>query len=391
MADITSPMYIARQGLSISPKCLSISRDAFSALRVWRRSIAFAPKQFIFCTFAFDITEANSQITHLRAFLLTCSPQPESLEINIMHMSYLEINKLIPLIEVIDRVGCKSLEVDARATALSYEGPPSSSRAYNFSVPRLHLSWIGNLHLNYRRLPSTGWAHLLDHLNVASLHTLTIDGKVPMSALTQFLDRHKHIQSLRFRGISLSTTTPTTHLLHLPSLNSLRGSLPHVLAFLRCLSPPPALQCLHIETVTDLPYATFVHNVHSCLELCRGPLELRIGFHPSEPSRQFTKNLRCIPTYRRTQATPEFATITSICFTVRDISDQAIQVGTKDIKYIHCAHIDLQALCSYWATSCIDISRINLRREDRCGFTLARGSAYDSSVGAIELIWPNGS
>lgn len=317
MADITGPIYIKKQGLCTSQTSLSISGHAFSALGVWHRSAAFEHKQLIFCTFDVDIAQANSQIAHMRMFLLTCSSQPASIDMEICYMTYLDINQLLPLIGAADRAGCKSFEVDAKA-------PASCSDVWSRS--RVQLLQIGDLHLNYRRLSPAGWEFLLDSLDAPSLRALTVDGKVPISALTSFLLRHPHIDSLRFKGVSTFPITLTTSSLHLPALRSLRGSLPNVLGFLQCLSSPPSLKSLKINTVTDLPYPTFLHKVRLCLELCRGPIELHIGFHPSEPFKQFTQNLRLITCRRRTRITAELALVSSTCFTVRDISDTTVKV-----------------------------------------------------------------
>lgn len=312
---------MTKQRLVIGPVTISIRNSAFSALSVWRRSLAFQPKRFLICTLNGDTEKVDRQIKQLGAFLSTRSGCEEVIA---YHLNSILPFQLVDLIRVVGEAKCKAFEVDTRAISLQMFS--SAIGIYQPWAKRpLYLPSISVFCIFYRRLSPRNWANLLSDLYLPALQSLKIDSQVPMSALGPFLARHPHIQKLRFRGTLTSTMEISKVYLHLPTLRRLQGPLPQVLGVLKSLSSPPTFDKLYIDTVTNLPYPEFVRDVSLCLALCRGPLALKIGFQPLSGCTDNILKELCSP-LRRTRRTQRCAGVREMSFRVVDVCEEATHV-----------------------------------------------------------------
>jgi hypothetical protein len=324
MAEITCPLYFRERNFAPqkSQYCISVTGDAFSALPVWRRSLCFVPKPILSCTF--DGASVDAQIRCLRTMISTLPPKSAFDEINLWGDTSLD--KLWDLLEVIDRAGFRTVDIDSWRVFHIYQDVGTYSK----------LVALENLRLNYAFLSPSVWASILSRLVIPNLRKLHIVGDVSWSSLTDFLQRHPRIREVQLRMPSgapipnLRTHKPT---LSLPMLEVISGSLDHVFALLRILPSPPHLRTLSIEAVTNLPYRTFVDNVMRCLALCEGMFRLDIGFCPSKcQSRLISSINRHAISIRRLQSTTVRARICSLRIRVQNISDENILVSHSPLK-----------------------------------------------------------
>lgn len=281
MADKTCELYLARCGIRLFGQSVSVREVGFKPLSVsvWRRSPAFKEqtKKSLMCWFDSNLVEAESQIQSLQTFLATL-PSPVFHTIHLRHLAPVSPVRLLGLLDSIDRSGI--LNVQVHAHMVSHE---------NVTVTQLpssiYMHATKTLQFRFADLSVVNWTFLLKHITAPSLEKLMIGGDASVYAISHFLRRHCYVSAVEFTGASnlRSYMHPSSHLLHLPTLHSLSGSLRQVIPLLETFSSTPRLERLHLDSVTELQYGTWINEVMRCLAFCTGSIQLIIGFTPSSP------------------------------------------------------------------------------------------------------------
>jgi hypothetical protein len=320
MADRTCELYMARRNIRLVGSSVSLRGAGFQPLSVsvWRRSPAFKGRRSIMCWFDSEPAEAKSQIQDLKMFFAAIS-EPICHTIHLRHLTPVNPETLLSILDSIDRSGIPNVEVHAHM--ISHQGitiTPISSYVYLRTTKTILLRFVD--------LSVANWALLLKHIVAPSLEKIAVEGDPSMFAISQFLRRHDHVSVVEFTRISnpRHRLNPSFHPLYLPALHSLSGTLCQVIPLLHSLSSPPQLVRLHLDSVVDLPYGTWVGEMMHCVALCKSVNLLSIGFAPS--SKYSSHNRIGIASSRHRKQTQVSTSVVRLTIEVRHLSDEAVLV-----------------------------------------------------------------
>jgi hypothetical protein len=337
MAASTSAKYLCRKGLTLSPRgySLVVRDEGFSALNVWRRTSGTSKVPALHCYFGSDTCQMALQMLWLQRFFMSLSQRPSTVfdHIYLAEVKTPKLQQCLDLLGNAAMTGCRAITMTEVTIQDSRTGWKKKKDAIILKGLRLE-----ELNFEYCQLTSSQWTNLLWKLVIPSLRMLKIMGETSMGAVYDFLLHNPGIRYIHFQKCSTTDIPSSSRRLELPKLQSLQGSSSQILNLLKCLSSPPSLRKLVVETnrhATSKPY-NFVDQVMHCLSLCKGSLALEISLSKYRSVAGLMLDITRVCTARGLFDAALPCIISTLCIEFEGINDEWVfvrDIGTTELVY----------------------------------------------------------